>query len=93
MICPKCGSSNVFVQQVETGSVGTSRTVVTKHTHGLLYWLFIGWWIWIFKLVLLPFRLLFGHTKKVGKATTISGTKNIHSTRATCQNCGHTWSV
>ena len=67
--------------------------MLKQHTHGLLYWLFVGWWIWIFKLLLFPFRLLFGHTKKIARATTISGTKNIHVTRATCQDCGHGWNV
>lgn len=93
MTCPKCGSTNVFVQQVDEGSIGTSKTSIKKHTHGLLYWLLIGWWIWIFKLVLVPFHLLFGHTKKKAVATTISGSKTIHSTKATCQACGHSWTV
>lgn len=93
MVCPKCGSENVLVQQVQTGSIGTSRTVIKKHTHGLLYWLFIGWWAWIFKLLFLPFKMLFGSSKKTGKATTITGTKTLNTTKATCQNCGHTWSV
>ncbi len=93
MNCPKCGSNNVFIQQVETGSIGTSRTVINKQRHGLLYWLLLGWWIWIFKLMLWPLILLFGRKKKVGTATTISGTKNIVITKATCQNCGHAWKV
>ncbi len=93
MRCPKCGSENVFLQQVETGSIGTSHTTITRRTHGLLYWIFIGWWIWIFKLLLLPFRLLFGHKKKIGTANTVTGTKTIHRTAATCQNCGHSWTV
>lgn len=93
MTCPKCGSNNVFIQQIESGSIGTSRTTMKRHYHGLLYWLFIGWWVAIIKMLLWPFKLLFGHTKKIGSATTITGTKNILTTRATCQNCGHAWTV
>ena len=93
MVCPKCGSTNVNVQQLETGSVGTSKTTITKRRKGLLYWLFVGWWIWIFKIFLLPFKILFGSKKKIGSATTISGTKNIFTTRAVCQECGHAWKV
>ena len=91
MVCPKCGSENVNVQSVETGSVGMSQTNIYKKHHGLLYWLFIGWWIWIFKLLVLPFKILFGSKKKIGSATTISGTKNVLSTRAVCQSCGYQW--
>ncbi len=91
MICPKCGSSNVNVQSVETGSVGMSKTTIVKKRKGLLYWLLVSWWIWIFKLLVFPFKLLFGSKKKIGTATTISGTKNVLSTRAVCQSCGYSW--
>lgn len=93
MVCPKCGCSNVFVQQVDEGSIGASRTIAAKRTHGLFYWVFIGSWIWIFKLVFFPFRLLFGHTKRKTVGRTISGSKILHSTKATCQGCGYCWKV
>ena len=93
MRCPKCGSENVFVQRVQEGSVGTSRTVERRHIHGLLYWLLIGWWIWFFKLLFLPLRILFGHTKKTGRKTTLYSEKTILRTMATCQQCGHSWKV
>ena len=39
MQCPKCGSENVNVQVV------SETHLSTKH-HGVVYWLFVGWW-WI----------------------------------------------
>ena len=92
--CPKCGSFNVNVQMVENGSVGTSRTKITKKHKGLLYWLIFGWWlqpmIWIFTV---PFKMLFGSKKTVGKATTITANKTLNKSMAVCQNCGHSWKV
>ena len=42
MKCPKCGSEDVKVQVV-------SEEVVRVHKHGWAYWLFVAWWLWIFK--------------------------------------------
>lgn len=43
LICKKCNSNNVTVQAV---------SVTERKRKGLLYWLFIGWWLemimWIF---------------------------------------------
>ena len=39
MQCPKCGSNNVNVQAVSIAK--------NKH-HGVLYWIFIGWWLELF---------------------------------------------
>jgi len=36
VVCKKCKSSNVAVQAV---------TEIKKKRKGLLYWLFIGWWL------------------------------------------------
>lgn len=89
--CPKCKSKNVNIQMVEDGSIGTSKTKITKKHHGLFYWLFIGWWIWFFKIFLLPFKILFGSKKTIGKATTVTASKTINKKMAICQNCGHSW--
>ena len=44
MQCNKCGSNNVSVQAI-------SITKSKKH-HGIVYWIFIGWWLeptmWLF---------------------------------------------
>ncbi len=39
MICPRCGSDDCTAQIV------TSTQLVTAH-HGLLWWVFLGWW-WV----------------------------------------------
>lgn len=94
MICPKCNSQNVFIQREQSFSVGGSRTTYS-HGHGPLYWLLIGWWIWIFKMMLaictLGLSLLF--RKKKGTANTVSTNKVFNKTVAVCQNCGFHWKV
>lgn len=82
MICPKCKSENVKIQIV-------SEEVVRVYKHGLIYKLFVGWWIWIFrsifKLLFMPFSGLFSRTEKYSNTE--------HKTMAICQNCGRTWRV
>lgn len=78
MICPRCGSNNVVVQAVSH--------VQTK-SHGLLYWLFIGWWLqpilWLFfTLPMLIFRL-FGRKKVKTKV----------KSHAVCQDCGYNFVI
>lgn len=89
MICPNCNSENVLVQREQTGSIGGAHTYGRKH-HGIIYWLFFCWWIWIFKLVLIPIRILFGKRNGIN---TITGQKTFNRTVAVCQNCGHSWKV
>lgn len=95
MICPRCHSENVIIQTVQTGSIGagTNRVVIEqpKKSKGCLYWLFIGWWAWIFKLMFLPFTFLFGGRKKSG--LNFQATKTLTKTVATCQSCGNSWTV
>ena len=78
MKCSKCGSENVNVQLV---------TKVKNKKHGIIYWLFIGWWLepvmWIF--LTLPWLII-----KIFKPKKV--TSKTHS-QAVCQNCGHTWKV
>ena len=98
MKCPKCGSENVFIQNVQTGSKSTGKIVMREpRRRGCLYWICIGWafdllyflcmgWLW---------KLLFGTLRgdKVGVGKTQGKETSILETRATCQNCGHTWKV
>lgn len=79
MKCKKCGSENVNTQVV-------SEQVVRTMKHGILYWILIGWWIWIFKLLLFPITILLNLFSRTEK---ISFTE--HKTMCVCQNCGHTW--
>ena len=96
--CPKCSSSNITFQREQSGNVGGSLSSFKfrDNRKGCIYWIFIGWWFWIFKLLFhvatLGVFLLFRRNRKVtGK--TVSGTKNINYTIAICQNCGNSWKV
>lgn len=96
MTCPKCGSENVLVTREQGGSVGGAiHTVSTGH--GCMWWLTIGWWKWIFDLILWPFKALFNlftlglFRRKKGHAYTVNANKTVNHTVAVCQNCGHTW--
>jgi len=99
MQCPKCYSSNITFQREQTGNVGGSLSSYRfrDNRKGCLYWIFIGWWFWVFKLIFhvatLGIFLLF--RRRRGKVTgkTVSGTKNINQTMAICQNCGNSWKV
>lgn len=82
MKCPKCGSENVNVQVV-------TETELKKKTHGLLYWLFIGWWLkpclWLF--LTLPMIIIAIFKPKEYKTET-----HIHK-MVVCNNCGKSWRV
>lgn len=94
MVCPKCSSENVIVQRENVGNVSTAKTKYYKKHHGLFYWLFIGWWIGMFKLLFIPFTILFGgKSKSKGYARTNSASKTINQTVAVCQECGNTWKI
>ncbi len=81
MVCPKCGSENVSIQAV---------SIVSNQKHGLIWWLCIGWWWLIIKLIgwicIGIFMLVFKLFKKNKVKTT------VHS-YAVCQNCGNKWKV
>lgn len=103
--CSKCGSENISFQREQTASLGGSLHSFGggKTGHGIMYWLFIGSWIWIFKLTFwmikgmlaictLGFSTLFTRKKKAkitGKTFTAS--KTFHHTVAVCQDCGNSW--
>lgn len=82
MQCPRCHSQFVNVQVV------TETKLKDKH-HGVLWWLFVGWW-WIptkwlfFTLPALIFKL-FSHKKQkvVSKQQTV----------CVCQTCGFRWNA
>lgn len=103
-ICPRCGSSNVEIQMFkeDAGSqtIATSKFKFKQKGHGILWWVFIGWW-WLFIDFILwicffPLRLvlqLFKKKKYVGKGASVSTTKNIVEYRSMClcKDCGHHW--
>ncbi len=98
MKCPKCGSENVFIQNIQTGSKSTGEIVMREpRRRGCLYWICFGWMIELcwFMCVGWWWRLFFGSFRgdKVGVGKTRGKEKSILETRATCQNCGHTWKV
>lgn len=89
MKCPKCSSENVNIQREQTGTIGGARTYGKKR-HGLIYWMLIGWWFWMIKIMFLPLRILFGKRRKIN---TITAQKTFNKTVGVCQNCGYTWKV
>lgn len=98
MKCPKCGSENVQVNtfQEQKSSITAGTTVITTpKKHGCFYWLLIGWWIWIFKILFFPITLIVRAIKKrhLASAHSVSTTKNSigYKTVCTCQNCGYRW--
>lgn len=92
--CPKCKSTNVSIQREEVGSVGTSKTKYKgKKSKGLLYYVFIGWWIWIIKLLFLPITIIFGKKGKSFTSTTVNANKTFNKTIAVCQSCGYSWNI
>lgn len=66
IVCPRCGSTNCTVQLVEK-----------KQKHGIVWWICIGWWLF---LIMGIFILLF---KKKPKTVTY----------ALCQSCGNNWEI
>lgn len=78
MVCRKCNSSNVTVQAVSE---------FKKKRKGVLYWLFIGWWLemimWVF--LTLPWLII-----KIFKPKEY---KNKITSMAVCQDCGYSWRV
>ena len=101
IVCPYCSSDKILIQQVTQGSESKTKTKVYETHHGCLYWVFVGWWIWMFKALLDLFLIgctgglyiFFKKKKQVGKEVGNTTTKNINTTVATCQNCGKTFNV
>lgn len=76
--CRKCGSENVNVQVV--------AILKNKH-HGLLYWLFIGWWLELFMWICFTLPWIIIKILKPKKYK--SKVRSI----AVCQDCGYKWNV
>ena len=80
MKCKKCGSDNVNIM--------ADHTEKSKGRHGIVYWLFVGWWLhplmWLFATPLILIWRLIRPNRK---------TKTVTHTTAVCQDCGHTWEV
>lgn len=82
MKCRKCGSQNVTVEFIQTGSQTTS-TSKTKQRGclGTLIWLVcFGWIITLFK----PKKY-----KTKGTSTTVVSTEKM----ALCHDCGYSWKM
>lgn len=104
MVCPKCRCEHVDVQvfQENRGSKTQSQTnfQFNEKGHGVLWWIFIGWW-WIFiKLILwicfFPFMAVMrlGRKKKYkGSSDGQISTQNQIGYRCVflCKDCGHSW--
>lgn len=99
MKCPKCGSEDVFIQNVQTGSTTTGKVVTREPRNwgclgGLIILPFKIMWFCSFGWIIGLFGLVFGHK---GAKVTVAKTKGketaVIKTKATCQNCGHTWNV
>lgn len=100
--CPKCGGTNISYQRETVGNIGGSfHSFSHNKKHGCLYFLIIGWWIWIFKFIFGILKiimtgglsLLFRKNKNKTTGKTISASKSINRTVAICQNCGNTWKI
>ncbi len=100
MICPKCGSENVFIQQVQTGATSKTKTKTYSNKMGCMWWVLVGWW-WIptkdicrlFIDLLFIFPMFFRRKKRIGEETGKTTTKMKNKTMAICQNCGYNWKV
>lgn len=79
MKCPKCGSDNVTVTAL-------SEIEIHNHHHGILWWIFIGWWWLPFKWLYLTIPALIAKVffrRKVIKQKAVS--------KCVCQSCGNVW--
>lgn len=101
MVCPKCQSENVMIQQVQTGATSRTKTKVYSTHHGFLWWIFVGSWWWIVDLMIKitlffctgGLSMFFRHKHKVGQEKGITRTTVKNSTMCTCQNCGYSWKI
>jgi len=103
--CSKCGSSNINFQREQSGTIGGSLHSFgggEKSGHGIIWWLFIGWWYvffkWVWRISLafatMGLSLIFRRRKSGRiKGKTVSASKTFNRTVAVCQNCGNTWKV
>lgn len=78
MKCKKCGSENVNIQAVAE---------LKKKKHGIMYWLFIGWWLELIMWIVftLPWLII--------KILKPKNYKTKITKQAICQSCGYSWEV
>lgn len=102
MFCPNCNSDNVKIDIVQEnlGSTEFSQTKTKEKGHGCLWWLLVGWELWIINLLtwiflFIPRALLhIGRKKKfISKTTTQTVNHITYKKICTCQNCGHSWEL
>jgi len=82
MICKKCGSDNVIVQQI-----GVTTTKGKSIWFRIYYWLLFGW------LISLVTWVLFFFIRLLMKLFRRNKTKTKVHTEAVCQNCGFSWVI
>lgn len=94
--CPRCGSNKIQIKREKSGEISQkNRGVYVEKKHGVFYWLFIGWWIWIYQIML--DILTFGYTYRKRKqrrmilVDTYDKNTDEWITIAICQDCGNTW--
>lgn len=82
MVCPKCGSENCEMQFVSENALKVKK-------HGLLYWIFVGWWLqpllWFFLTIPMIIITIFKPKKYKMKTKT--------KKMAVCNNCGKSWEM
>lgn len=91
--CPQCGSSAVKTEifQENRGSISAGHSSwhanpILPVSHGILWWLVIGWWWrplnWVFRLSASPIA-----GNSISGSTNITGYKKIFL----CSDCGYSW--
>ena len=75
--CPKCGSTNVSFQIVQTGAVTNTKAKGCLYSLGRLVLIVCTCGLW----------LLFGKKKSKSKTTF------YNEKMAVCQNCGYQWNA
>ncbi len=73
--CPKCGSTNVSFQIIQTGAVTSTKKKGCLYSIGRLILIVCTCGLW----------LLFGRKKEKSRTT------YTNEKAAICQNCGHQW--
>lgn len=79
MRCPRCGSENVSAQVAQ-------ETKIVNRSHGIPWWVFVGWWWlplkWLFLTVPALIAKVFFRRKVIRQRSV---------TKWVCQSCGQSW--
>ena len=94
MRCSKCGSEKIKISREKVGYETVSGTVTTRR-HGILYWIFIGSWMWAVWLFLDICTLGWTYRMRKRKNTIVTNDSRVshYRTVAICQECGNTWTT